>query len=54
MAQYRPAGQVSAKQYAEINRGNSSEEFHHAHEAFCAAGLPRLDHETVPEESVFA
>ena len=43
MAQYRPAGQVSAKQYAEINRRISSEEFHQAHEDFRVAGLRRLD-----------
>ena len=54
MAQYRPAGQVSAKQYPEINRCISSEEFHRAHEAFRAAGLSRLDHPAVPEESAFA
>jgi putative pyruvate formate lyase activating enzyme len=54
MAQYRPAGQVSAKQYPEINRCISSEEFRQAHEAFRAAGLSRLDHPAVPEESAFA
>jgi len=43
MAQYRPAGHVSAKQYPEINRRISSEEFHLAHEALGAAGLHRLD-----------
>jgi len=43
MAQYRPAGHVSARQYTEINRRISSEEFHQAHEAFRAAGLHRLD-----------
>ena len=54
MAQYRPAGQVSAKQYPGINRCISSEEFRQAHEAFRAAGLSRLDHPAVPEESAFA
>ena len=43
MAQYRPAGHVSARHYTEINRRISSEEFHEAHEAFRAAGLRRLD-----------
>ena len=43
MAQYRPAGHVTAKQYTEINRCISAKEFHQAHEAFRAAGLYRLD-----------
>lgn len=46
MAQYRPAGQVTAKQYPEINCGITAREFHQAHEAFRAAGLYRLDHDS--------
>ena len=43
MAQYRPAGQVTPKQYPEINRCITAKEFHQAREAFRAAGLYRLD-----------
>ena len=43
MAQYRPAGHVSAKQYPELNRGITNEEFQQACEAVLAAGLHRLD-----------
>jgi len=43
MAQYRPAGHVSAKQYPEVNRGITAQEFQQAREAFCSAGLHRLD-----------
>jgi len=43
MAQYRPAGQVSATRYPEINRSITAGEFHQAREAFSAAGLHRLD-----------
>jgi putative pyruvate formate lyase activating enzyme len=46
MAQYRPAGRVSEKQYSEINRRCSTEEFRQAGEAFRAAGLHRLDGES--------
>ncbi|MFQ5778404.1 MAG: radical SAM protein [Terriglobia bacterium] len=43
MAQYYPAGKVSARDYAEINRSLSSEEFRQAVAAARAAGLQRLD-----------
>jgi putative pyruvate formate lyase activating enzyme len=43
MAQYRPAGRVSTKQYSEINRSVSTEEFRQAREDFRTAGLHRLD-----------
>ncbi len=43
MAQYRPAGHVSANRYPEIDRGITNEEFQQAWEAFRAAGLHRLD-----------
>ncbi len=45
MAQYRPAGIVSAKQYREISRGVTLEEFRQAWEACRAAGLHRFDGE---------
>ena len=54
MAQYRPAGEVNAQQYFEIDRGISPEEFRQAREAFRAAGLSRLDREIAPEESALA
>ena len=47
MAQYRPAGQVTAQHYTEINRLLSCEEFRQAYVAFRAAGLSRLDHEAI-------
>ena len=43
MAQYRPAGHVSAQQYPEIDRCITAREFQQACEAFRAAGLHRLD-----------
>jgi len=43
MAQYRPVGQVTAKQYPDINRCITATEFRQAYEAFRAAGLDRLD-----------
>jgi len=43
MAQYYPAGKVSAHEYAEINRPVTSEEFGQALTAARAAGLYRLD-----------
>jgi putative pyruvate formate lyase activating enzyme len=46
MAQYRPACHVTAKQYPEINRGITAQEFQHALDAFRAAGLFRLDHDS--------
>jgi putative pyruvate formate lyase activating enzyme len=54
MAQYRPAGQVTTKKYPEINRCVSREELHQAREAFRAAGLHRLDHESaIPAHAAF-
>jgi putative pyruvate formate lyase activating enzyme len=46
MAQYRPAGQVTPTKYSEINRCVSRKELWQAREAFRAAGLHRLDHES--------
>ncbi len=43
MAQYYPAGKVSEKQYVQINRHISGDEFHAALEEARAAGLRRLD-----------
>jgi len=43
MAQYYPAGKVSAKEYVEINRHLSAEEYEEAVAAARAAGLQRLD-----------
>ncbi len=43
MAQYYPAGKVSAREYAEINRPITSEEFERALAAARSAGLYRLD-----------
>jgi len=43
MAQYRPAGHVSARRYPEINRCITTGEFQRASEAFRAAGLYRMD-----------
>ena len=55
MAQYRPAGHVTVKQYPEISRRITAEEFQQAREVFRAAGLHRLDHDSVafPEEVAF-
>ncbi len=46
MAQYRPAGHVTAKQYPEINRCITATEFQQARDAFRAAGLRRLDRDS--------
>ena len=43
MAQYRPAGHVTAKRYSEINRCATAKELYQAHWAFRTAGLYRLD-----------
>ncbi|MEK7214925.1 MAG: radical SAM protein, partial [Chloroflexota bacterium] len=43
MAQYYPAGKVSGKEYAEINRHITHSEFEEAVAAARAAGLTRLD-----------
>jgi putative pyruvate formate lyase activating enzyme len=48
MAQYRPAGHVSATRYPEINRCITAGEFRQAREAFRAAGLHRLDSDDGP------
>ncbi len=46
MAQYYPAGKVSATQYVQINRRISGDEFEAALDAARAAGLQRLDMRT--------
>ncbi|HXY49813.1 MAG TPA: radical SAM protein [Terriglobales bacterium] len=43
MAQYRPAGRVSANQYPELDRGITNQELQQAYQAALAAGLYRLD-----------
>jgi len=43
MPQYYPAGKVSDTEHAEINRCLTHEEFRHALQAACDAGLRRLD-----------
>jgi putative pyruvate formate lyase activating enzyme len=55
MAQYRPAGHVTANHYPEICRRITAEEFQQAGEAFRAAGLHRLDSDSaaILEESAF-
>ncbi len=47
MPQYYPAGKVSAKEHAEINRCITLEEFQEALEAASGAGLHRLDNRSV-------
>jgi putative pyruvate formate lyase activating enzyme len=53
MAQFRPAAHVTAKQYPEINRCITALEFQQARDAFRAAGLHRLDHDSaaIPAEA---
>jgi putative pyruvate formate lyase activating enzyme len=46
MAQYRPAAHVTAKRFPEINRCITAAEFQQAGDAFRAAGLHRLDHDS--------
>ncbi|MBZ5599622.1 MAG: radical SAM protein [Acidobacteriia bacterium] len=46
MAQYHPAGRVTATAYPEIDRCITVREFHQAIDAFHAAGLHRLDHDS--------
>jgi putative pyruvate formate lyase activating enzyme len=46
MAQYRPAGHVTAQRYPEIDRSITAQEFRQAQEVFRAAGLSRLDHDS--------
>lgn len=48
MAQYRPACRVSESEYAEIDRCITRSEFQQAVEAFYAAGLVRLDCDSIP------
>jgi len=43
MAQYHPAGKVSGKEFAALNRCLTAREFEAAVEAACRAGLTRLD-----------
>jgi putative pyruvate formate lyase activating enzyme len=45
MAQYRPAGRVSGREYPEINRRVTLSELEQALGAFRSAGLSRLDRE---------
>ncbi|MFQ5818264.1 MAG: radical SAM protein, partial [Terriglobia bacterium] len=52
MAQYYPAGKVSAKEYGEINRPISTKEFEEALAAARAAGLHRLDTRTAARLAV--
>ncbi len=47
MPQYYPAGKVSAKEHAEINRCITHEEFQEALETASEAGLRRLDNRSV-------
>jgi len=47
MPQYYPAGKVSDKEHAEINRCITLGEFHDALEAASEAGLHRLDNRSV-------
>ena len=56
MAQYRTAAHVTAKRYPEINRCITTSEFQQALDAFRAAGLHRLDHDSgaMPADSAFA
>ena len=50
MAQYRPAGHVTAQRYPEIGRCITAQEFRQAYEAFRAAGLSRLDRDSARDE----
>jgi len=43
MAQYRPAGRVGPRQYCELNRRLSENEYREALEATCRAGIRRID-----------
>jgi putative pyruvate formate lyase activating enzyme len=52
MEQYHPAGKVGEKEYSEINRRISSEEYEKALEFARDAGLRRLDHRTLPRYAV--
>jgi putative pyruvate formate lyase activating enzyme len=48
MAQYYPAGKVSGREFAEINRRVSAEEYERALDAARQAGLKRLDPRHLP------
>jgi putative pyruvate formate lyase activating enzyme len=48
MAQYHPAGCVGETEYPEINRRITESEFQQALDAFYAAGLARLDYDSIP------
>ncbi|HEV8525905.1 MAG TPA: hypothetical protein VGQ71_15530, partial [Terriglobales bacterium] len=47
MAQYRPEARVNDKEFVEINRGITYDEFHQAVDAAVAAGLTRLDERSI-------
>ena len=48
MAQYHPACRVSEREYPEIDRCITGSEFQQALDAFYAAGLARLDSDSIP------
>ena len=48
MAQYHPACRVSETEYPEINRCITQSEFRQALDSFHAAGLVRLDSDSMP------
>ena len=48
MAQYHPAGRVSETEYPEIDRCITGSEFQQALDALYAAGLARLDSDSIP------
>ncbi len=49
MAQYHPACRVSESEYPEIDRCITGSEFQQALDAFYAAGLARLDSDSIPD-----
>jgi putative pyruvate formate lyase activating enzyme len=53
MAQYRPTWHATAKQYSEINRGITAQEFQQALDAFYAAGLCVLPRDHFRDASDF-
>lgn len=54
MAQYRPACRVTSKEYPEINRTITANEFQQARHTFYSAGLHRLDSDSAATLEVFA
>jgi len=50
MDQYHPSCRVSEAEYPEINRWVTKGEFRQALDSFCAAGLARLDSDSIPFE----